>query len=469
VSFVSYAFLVLFLVVLACRLTFGRRKVEFPFVVVLIASSALFYAWHVPAYISILLFSTAVDYVAGRALRRMDPADPRLRPLRRAWLAGSLGVNLSLLAAFKYADFAAGNLNAWLGPGAAPVLGLTLPMGISFYTFQSMSYTIDVYRGKVPALTSFWPFFLYVSFFPQLVAGPIVRASEFLPQMSRPREPRLRVWGEGLYLLTSGFFLKMVCADNLAVYVDRHWAEGYQAGADSGLLVGLALLFSGQIFADFAGYSNIARGSAYLLGYRLPINFDAPYIAGSFKNFWERWHITLSRWLRDYLYVALGGNRRGRARTYLNLLAVMLLGGLWHGAAWTFVLWGALHGASLAVERALALHATPGRRWIGGLWFLVVQAVVLVAWIPFRSESFEGARQFLANIAAGAFEGGHQPIAAGFLFLAPLFVLHGWTALVERGAVRPLSPAWRGVLAGAMAAALLMTYGGSSAFIYFQF
>ena len=201
-----------------------------------------------------------------------------------------------------------------------PELALVLPMGISFYTFQTLSYTVDVYRGQLAPVRSFPHFLLFVSFFPQLVAGPIVRASEFLPQIDRPRRLRLRVFYEGAWLVICGFFLKMVCADNLAAYVDEYWWRGARAGTDATFALWLGVMFSGQIFADFCGYSTIARGLGYLLGYRFPINFDAPYIAGTFKNFWERWHITLSRWLRDYLYRPLGGNRRSRARTLVNLL-----------------------------------------------------------------------------------------------------------------------------------------------------
>jgi alginate O-acetyltransferase complex protein AlgI len=264
-----------------------------------------------------------------------------------------------------------------------------------------------------------------------------------------------------------------VCADNLAARVNEHWASGYAPeGAGSLTLLLLALTFSGQIFCDFAGYTNIARGVALLLGYRLPLNFNAPYIAGSFKNFWERWHMTLSRWLRDYLYVPLGGNRISPVRTYVNLLLTMLLGGLWHGAAWTFLAWGALHGTSLAVERFLGLErrAAGARRW--GLrlaWFLVVQAVVLVTWILFRSETIAGAWQFLANIAA--WRPGPVPadIAQGLWFLAPVVLLHLWQWLEEQGTFRPLAAVPRAALAGVMAVAIVMAYGTTNAFIYFQF
>ncbi len=244
----------------------------------------------------------------------------------------------------------------------------------------------------------------------------------------------------------------MVCADNLAVYVDEHWARGIGGRRRrAAFALWLALMFSGQIFADFAGYSNIARGTAYLLGYRLPINFNAPYLAASFKNFWERWHITLSRWLRDYLYVPLGGNREGAVRTYVNLLLVMVLGGLWHGAAYTYIVWGALHGGALAVERLLGLHRTAGGAAISAVraaWFVVVQGVVLTAWVFFRSRSVGEAGQFAANILAmddwslGAME------LIGLLFLLPIVGLHLAAWLRERGVVRraaaPRSrPCWR--------------------------
>jgi alginate O-acetyltransferase complex protein AlgI len=470
-SFVSWAFLALFGAVLLARLTVGRRKVGPAYAGVLILASIVFYAWHIPIYVAILSLSCGIDFLAGRWLGRATA-----EATRRLILILSVGSNLGLLGFFKYGTFALEVLEDLLGTGApaglAPEVGLALPMGISFYTFQSMSYTIDVYRGLIPPVRSFWGFFLFVSFFPQLVAGPIVRASEFLPQMPRARRLRARVAYEGMWLIVSGFFLKMVCADNLAVYVDEHWERGAQAGTSSAVALWLALMFSGQIFADFAGYSNIARGVAYLLGYRLPLNFRAPYLAASFKNFWERWHVTLSRWLRDYLYVSLGGNRRGAARTYANLLIVMLLGGLWHGAAYTFLAWGALHGTALALERLLGLHRRHGVAAlvpIRVLWFAVVQSLVLASWIVFRSTSMGEAVRFVSNVLA--FDGWALGTLewAGALFLAPLVAAHAWTWAEERGIVRPLGAAARSVLAALMVYAVLTLYAGTSDFIYFQF
>jgi alginate O-acetyltransferase complex protein AlgI len=264
----------------------------------------------------------------------------------------------------------------------------------------------------------------------------------------------------------------MVCADNLAVYVDEYWEHGYQSRTTSTVAIWLALMFSGQIFADFAGYSSIARGLAYLLGYRLPINFNAPYVAASFKNFWERWHITLSTWLRDYLYVPLGGNRGSRVRTYVNLLVVMLLGGLWHGAAYTFIIWGAIHGVALAVERALGLQTDRG---IGRFaivrvgWFVITQFVVLIAWVFFRSDGYLNATAFVRNVLALDFVLPPVWMWVGTLFLLPIVVHHAWAWAEERGRVRRLSDGTRAVLAAAMVYCILTLYAGTSDFIYFQF
>lgn len=471
-SFVSWAFVVLFLVVFAARLTIGRRKTEPAFVALLLVSSIVFYAWHVPAYLLILLWSAGLDYLAALWLSRVPM---ERRRTRLAILVMSLVTNLGLLGYYKYADFTlktAEEIGFLLGWDIrTPDLNLVLPMGISFYTFQSLSYTIDVYRGVIPAVRGFHRFFLFITFFPQLVAGPIVRAGEFLPQMARPRRLRLVVFYEGVWLLVCGFFLKMVCADNLAAYVNAHWQRGYVQSTDASVALWLAVMFSGQILADFAGYSSIARGLAYLLGYRLPINFNAPYVAMSLKNFWERWHMTLSRWLRDYLYVPLGGNRGSQARIVLNLLLVMVLGGLWHGAYYTFIAWGALHGIALAIERGLGLHRDTRERWhsVRLAWFLVVQTVVLIAWIFFRSETFSGAAAFIGNLAQLDFAPLPGWAITGSLFLLPLVALHAWAWLREHWQIRPLGPTARAALAAAMMYGIVTLYGGTSSFIYFQF
>lgn len=470
-SFVSSAFIVLFLFVLAARFTIGRRKIEPAYVAILLLASTVFYAWHVPIYLLIIVFSASVDYVAALALERTSDGGRR-----RVILTVSLVVNLGLLAFFKYANLLIDvTIQAASAAGVdlpRPEVSVILPMGISFYTFQSMSYTIDVYRGRLPAMRDFKAFFLYIIFFPQLVAGPIVRAAHFLPQIARPRRLRLRAFYEGAWLILLGFFLKIVCADNLAVYVDEHWHRGMRETADASFALWLVVMFSGQIFADFAGYSSIARGLGYLLGFRLPVNFNAPYIAGSLKDFWERWHITLSSWLRDYLYVPLGGNRISRARSYVNLMLVMVLGGLWHGAAYTFIVWGAIHGAALAVERALGLQHDRGvgrSAAVRAAWFVVAQAVVLVAWIFFRSDSLPGALTFAGNIATLDFSMPPTWMWVGTLFLAPLVIHHVWVWSEERAVVKPLAPAARAALAAVMLYGILTFYAGTSDFIYFQF
>jgi alginate O-acetyltransferase complex protein AlgI len=483
-NFISYSFVILFAVVFASRLTIGRLKTESPFVILLILVSALFYAWHVPSFLLILLSSAVIDYVAGlylgREPKRILNGDGTLVEVlryRRLVLLLSLATNLGLLFYFKYSAFALAGLQSLLDHlgvrTRVPAVDLILPMGISFYTFASLSYTIDVYRREIKPVRGFWKFFLFICFFPHLVAGPIVRASMFLPQMDRKRRLRLRVLNQGMFLILRGLFLKMVCANNLAMWVDRYWDQGYAPGADTGLLCLVTLLFAGQIFCDFEGYSSIAQGTAYLLGYRLPSNFNNPYLATSFKNFWERWHITLSQWLRDYLYIPLGGSRCSRPRTYVNLLLVMVLGGLWHGANLTFLAWGTLHGVALAGERFLGLDRLgkgPGKAALKLAWFFVVQATVLVAWIFFRCSTLGGATTFLANIGACRF----SPLppllwSVGCLGVIPVVLMHLRGHLVERGVLPGTGPREKAIWAGVMLYALLTCYGGDNAFIYFQF
>jgi alginate O-acetyltransferase complex protein AlgI len=469
VSFVSWPFAVLFAIVFAARLTIGRRKTEPAYIWTLIAAGAVFYAWHVPAYLLILVTSTSVDYLAGLMLGRLPAGDRR----RRLVLGLSLATNVGLLAFFKYGDFALRSAADLLGLAgvtvAPPVVNVVLPIGISFYTFEAMSYTIDVYRGAIAPVRSYAKFFLFISFFPHLVAGPIVRAWEFLPQLPRPRRLRAVAVYEGLWLVVTGYFLKTVCADNLGAYVNDHWQAGYDPATDASTALWLALMFSGQIFADFAGYSNIARGLAYLLGFRLPLNFDAPYLAATFRGFWERWHITLSRWLRDYLYVPLGGNRGSRLRTCRNLIVVMLLGGLWHGAAYTFIAWGAIHGVALAVERAAGLHRGRRHLAIGVAWGVVVQVTVLAAWVCFRSDTLGHAGQFLANIARLDFTAPPAWALNGLLFLLPVAGLHGWSWMAERERLRIVPAPVFAAAAALLVWVTVILHGRSSAFIYFQF
>ena len=330
-----------------------------------------------------------------------------------------------------------------------------------------MSYTVDVYRNRIKPVRRFQDFYFFVTFFPHLVAGPIVRAEQFLYQFARTRRLHFRVFSHAVFLILRGAFLKMVCADTIASIVAPYW---YHRSNTSGDQLLLTVLFSGQIFCDFEGYSSIARGLAYLMGYRFPLNFDNPYLAASFSNFWERWHITLSSWLRDYLYLPLGGNRISASRTYINLLTVMLLGGLWHGASLTFVVWGAIHGLALAVERKLKLNRLDSAYPIIRLaWYMVVQAIVLLAWIFFRSAGMHDAVYIIGKIAALKFCPLNPDIVRATAFLLPVVGMHLYGLSREKGIAPVLGGRAKAVLAALMTVAILALYGESSEFIYFQF
>ena len=475
-SFVSASFAALYVVAIALRWTAGRSGRSTGYLLALYGLSLVFYGWHVPSYLVLILVSTATDYVAARAMEGIAER-PRAR---RAWLLGSLAVNLGLLGSFKYAGLlaeTAGSLVALMGFDAdTPAVEIVLPIGLSFYTFQSMSYTIDVYRGRLPAERSFWRLGLYVAFFPQLVAGPIVRAGDFLYQLSRPRRPRARVFWVGGYLILRGLFLKMVVADNLGAIVDERWADAAAPDAAPLLAVCMLVFFSCQLFCDFAGYSDIARGLAYQLGFRLPVNFDAPYIATSFREFWRRWHITLSQWMRDYVYIPLGGNRRGPRRALVNLLLVMAVSGLWHGANVTFVLWGVLHGVAAAVERGFGI-ARDGRapsHLRSLLWFAVVQIVWILSMALFRAENTAQAGAILGNAlsgvgVAGAESDGWAQVVTGWWFTLPVWGLHLRVLLGEKLGVGEAGVLERAIYAGAMLFALLTLYATPRGFIYFQF
>ena len=352
----------------------------------LLAASYYFYAWWDWRFLSLILTSTIVDYFVGRGLRRTTHPGRR-----KTLLVISLACNLTLLGFFKYFNFFVGSLQTLLAPTGIHLgtLSIILPVGISFYTFQTLSYTIDVYRNKIEPTDDFPDFALFVAFFPQLVAGPIIRASVFLPQLGTPRRLTWTRGLEGFRQFSMGLFKKVFIADRIAVFVDGVFEN---AGLFDGPTTWLAVLcYAVQIYCDFSGYSDMAIGTARALGYDFPPNFNYPYVARSVTDFWRRWHISLSTWLRDYLYIPLGGNRKGPRRTYLNLMITMLLGGLWHGAAWPFVFWGGLHGGALAVNKWLdsrrpRLHVDePSRRWTGFAGWGVTMLIVMVAWVFFRS------------------------------------------------------------------------------------
>jgi len=375
VIFTSFIFLFWFLpIVLALHAAAPGRSRN----LILTLFSYAFYGWWRIDFVALMLFSTAVDYLCAR---RMSAAGAN----RKRWLLGSLCTNLGLLAYFKYANLGVATLDGILavwGQGPLPWEAIILPVGISFYTFQSMSYTIDVYRGRVEASRSFLDVACYVSLFPQLVAGPIVRFRDVQAQL-RERTVDLMVLSSGVFLFMIGFAKKVLLADSVAPLADA--AFGGDAVGLVGAWTGL-LAYTLQIYYDFSGYSDMAIGLGLLLGFRYPRNFHSPYRSASITEFWQRWHISLSTWLRDYLYIPLGGNRRGARRTAINLMITMLLGGLWHGAAWTFVLWGAYHGGLLGAERLL------GKR---SLWWwsprpvqvLGTLLLVMIGWALFRASS----------------------------------------------------------------------------------
>jgi alginate O-acetyltransferase complex protein AlgI len=381
-----FFFLVVVLVLLAARYGTDRKKN------VLAAASCLFYAaWDV-RYLGLLITISVIDYWCAARIARTEDSG-----VRRRWLLLSVVSNLLILGYFKYCNFFIDNVNAIAGGRLAlRHLDILLPAGISFYTFKSMSYTIDVYRKHIEPVRSQLDYTTFVTFFPELIAGPIVRASVFLPQMGRAIGPTRERLAVGASLFLFGLTKKLLIADRLSSVADPVFASP-EIYATSTLWLG-ALAYAGQIYCDFSGYSDMAIGTAKMIGYDLPQNFDMPYISGSVTEFWRRWHITLSTWLRDYLYIPLGGNRKGRFRTYLNLFLTMLLGGLWHGASWNFVLWGALHGIALALHK-LYLERVPAARRLPDVVTIPLTFLFVVAcWVPFRAATFTATASMLEGM-----------------------------------------------------------------------
>jgi alginate O-acetyltransferase complex protein AlgI len=471
--FNSLTFVVFFAIVLALhRLPFSwtTKKLN-----LLVASYVFYAAWN-PPFVILLWISTMIDWVVAR---RVFEANGRGR--RRAWLLVSLAANLGFLGFFKYGEFLLGNWQMLMAAAGVayvpPAWDIVLPVGISFYTFQTLAYTLDVYLGRTKPLGSFLDFSLFVTFFPQLVAGPIVRPTQLVPQFAAPRQATRDQLMWGLLLMVLGLFMKVVLADGgLASAADAVFAAKDPVGFADAWLGTLA--FSGQIFCDFAGYSTIAIGSAFCLGFALPDNFRMPYAAIGFSDFWRRWHMSLSTWLRDYLYIPLGGNQKGEVRTYVNLMITMLLGGLWHGANWTFVVWGGLHGVYLAAERWIrertGVAGDPAGPWNRLALALLTYVLVNVTWVFFRAESFEGAARVLSGMLGLAPEA--EPVLPTIYMFKVAVIVTGILIVQWLMRNRTLedvvsrAPWWvTGAIAAAMLFAVIIAQGSGEAFIYFQF
>ena len=471
--FNSFGFLLFLGVILAAhysRLSWTAKKR------VLLIGSYVFYAAWSPPFVLLLWLSTAVDFSVAKFMHRAEGASRR-----RLLLLCSLAVNLGMLGFFKY-----GALLTQLFVDAASLVGVTfqpatwsivLPVGISFYTFQTLSYTIDVYRRQAEPEPSFQDFALFVTFFPQLVAGPIVRPKQLLPQFKEPHQADLSQFVWGAMLLTWGLFQKAVLADAVLSIVV---ADAFNSAIPVSVLDAWAgvLAFSGQIFFDFSGYSMCAIGVALCLGFSLPDNFRCPYAAVGFSDFWKRWHISLSSWLRDYLYIPLGGNRGGPWRTYRNLMVTMLLGGLWHGASWRFLVWGGVHGLYLVVERLFfpdagrrALETGPFRAFLGALTTFFF---VSLAWVFFAASTWGGCLSMFGSLF-GLHAETVMTVQTFDMLLVGLIVL-GMLLAHWRFRETPLNQ-WVSELPtplvasgwAVMAYMVIATGGGNSAFIYFQF
>jgi alginate O-acetyltransferase complex protein AlgI len=471
--FNSLQFAIFFAIVYALYVLSGHKRQNR----ILLVTSYVFYGAWDWRFLSLIWISTILDYFCGIRIHESDDAKRR-----RLFLFFSVFGNLAILGFFKYFNFFALSLQSLLGNFGFSIqprfLNVILPVGISFYTFQTMSYTIDIYKRKMEPTKRFLDFALFVAFFPQLVAGPIERAKHLLPQILSPRRLGLDKFYDGCYLIFWGLFQKVVIADNLAEVVDPIFAAGPPYNGAK-VLLGL-YAFSFQIFCDFAGYSNIARGLGKCMGFDIMVNFRLPYIATNPREFWRRWHISLSTWLRDYLYIPLGGNKKGAFLTYRNLAATMLLGGLWHGAAWTFVIWGAYHGVLLIIHRLLEpilkKIPLPKGAFTAKACFFIRAAVffhlVCLGWLIFRAQSMTQVFQMLQALFAGLGFAGLQQMALKIIFFLWLLIIiqlfQYWKDDLEvlRKANAPVRAAVYFI-----SYYLLVMYGvaGGKEFIYFQF
>jgi len=382
--FTSFTFVVFFIILILFLVASKNNTYR---LYILLIFSYLFYGWWNVYYLALIFIVSFSGWLFGYLIYN----EPR-KKLKKLYLAINLFISLGLLAYFKYTNFFISSISTLLEQPPV-VLDILLPVGISFFTFQTLSYTMDIYRGKVPLCRSLLKFSLFVAFFPQLVAGPIVRASEFLPQLNKSIKLKSENWLIGSQIFLGGALQKVLIADNLSQFVDMIYQ---QPQIYSAITLWIAVFaYAIQIFCDFSGYSLMAIGLSRILGFQLPKNFNMPYNAKSITEFWHRWHMSLSLWLRDYLYISMGGNRKGVIRTQLNMFMTMLLGGLWHGASWNFIIWGALHGIALGLNRFWVLFLSKRMQVIVGVKFynvcawLITILFVSLLWIPFRSPDIQ--------------------------------------------------------------------------------
>ena len=467
--FNSIAFLLFFPIVCVLYYMIPVERIKMRNLLLLAASYYFYMNWE-PAYALLLLTSTVVTYLASLGIGHFQE-----KRKKKLCLIGSLVLNLSILFLFKYYNFLASNIEAafqWSGLGMdIPEFGLLLPVGISFFTFQALGYSIDVYRGQTKVERSFPTYALFVSFFPQLVAGPIERSRNLLPQFRQSHRFCYDEVMVGVRLMVWGYFMKLVLADRCGIYVDTVFNNIDKHNGGSYLVA--SLLFPFQIYGDFAGYSLIAIGVARILGFRLMENFHRPYFACSIGEFWHRWHISLSTWFKDYVYIPLGGNRVGRCRQYFNLLVTFVVSGIWHGANWTFLFWGMLHGVLLCMEKALHIGKRPYSGLNRFLHWLITFLLVCFAWILFRASSLTDA----VSVVTGIFNDFGLPyresgtVLGITMALLLLFVKESLQEAQWRSPVTGISRICVQHLYLSLMIAAILLFGvlDSTQFIYFQF
>lgn len=465
--FSSIEYFIFFVVVLLLMILVKSSSIKRA---ILVGASYYFYAYWNYRFIFLMLALTFVNYYAGLKIEASKDTKEKNR-----WLTASIIFDLGLLGFFKYLNFFIGSANVIFNPLniQLPLLGIILPIGISFITFEVISYTIDIYRGVNKSAKSFWDFALLVAFFPHLIAGPILKPKQFLPEIRHDIIIRRKNVSYGIQIFLLGLVRKLFIADRLALFVDPVFAE---PGDYSAITLWLAVIaYAMQIYCDFCGYTDMAIGSAKCLGFDIPKNFDIPYISQSVTEFWRRWHISLSSWLRDYLYIPLGGNRKGKQRQYINLLITMLLGGLWHGASWNFVVWGGLHGTALVIHKIYTDNVQSRytiKSWLYN-WFawFVTLTFICITWVLFRSTNFSVSLYMLKKMFYLIDPVGINWYATSLLLCLPVLILTDFFGKKLTQGLKLRLTTFRGIffIFFVIFGLILLAPHNSSPFIYFQF